>query len=249
MIALPMQKASTMHTITSSRSPYGSCSFNGRPHFKCLRTRIQFVVEGNRSLDCMRMNVPYVEPGALLIVVCAQSSREHTVAKKPKKLEDLFHETLKDIYFAENKILKTLPKMAKAAQSKELRAAFVQHERETKGQVKRLDRVFKIIGKPARGKTCAAINGITEEGSEIMKDFKGMPALDAGLLASAQAVEHYEISRYGTLSTWAEELGYDEAVDLLEATLQEEKNTDKTLTGIAKSVVNIEAEQDEAEEE
>jgi ferritin-like metal-binding protein YciE len=108
--------------------------------------------------------------------------------------------------------------------------------------------VFKIIGKPARGKTCAAINGITEEGSEIMKDFKGMPALDAGLLASAQAVEHYE-KRYGTLSTWAEELGYDEAVDLLEATLQEEKNTDKTLTCIAKSVVDIKAEQDEAEED
>ena len=108
--------------------------------------------------------------------------------------------------------------MAKAAQSKELRAAFVQHERETKGQVKRLDRVFKIIGKPARGKTCAAINGITEEGSEVMTDFKGMPALDAGLLAAAQAVEHYEISRYGTLATWAEELGYEEAVELLEAT-------------------------------
>jgi len=163
------------------------------------------------------------------------------VAKKPKKLEDLFHETLKDIYFAENKILKSLPKMAKAAQSKELRAAFVKHERETKGQVKRLDRVFKIIGKPARGKTCAAINGITEEGSEIIKDFKGMPALDAGLLAAAQAVEHYEISRY--VSTWAED-----AIDLLEATLQEEKNTDKTLTGIAKSVVNVEAEQDEIED-
>jgi ferritin-like metal-binding protein YciE len=175
------------------------------------------------------------------------STKEQPVAKKPKKLEDLFHETLKDIYFAENKILKTLPKMAKAAQSKELKAAFALHERETRGQVKRLDRVFKIIGKPARGKTCAAINGITEEGSEIMKDFKGMPALDAGLLAAAQAVEHYEISRYGTLSTWAEELGYAEAVDLLEATLQEEKNTDKTLTGIAKSVVNIEAEEDEQE--
>jgi ferritin-like metal-binding protein YciE len=175
-------------------------------------------------------------------------TKEQPVAKKPKKLEDLFHETLKDIYFAENKILKTLPKMAKAAQSKELKAAFALHERETRGQVKRLDRVFKIIGKPARGKTCAAINGITEEGSEIMKDFKGMPALDAGLLAAAQAVEHYEISRYGTLSTWAEEFGYGEAVDLLEATLQEEKNTDKTLTGIAKSVVNIEAEEDEEED-
>jgi ferritin-like metal-binding protein YciE len=170
------------------------------------------------------------------------------MAKKLKKLEELFHETLKDIYFAENKILKTLPKMAKAAQSPDLKAAFTQHERETRGQVKRLDRVFKIIGKPARGKTCVAINGITEEGSEVMKDFKGMPALDAGLLAAAQAVEHYEISRYGTLSTWAEELGYDEAVKLLKDTLTEEKNTDKILTGIAKSVVNVEAE-NEAEEE
>jgi ferritin-like metal-binding protein YciE len=166
------------------------------------------------------------------------------VARKPKKLEDLFHETLKDIYFAENKIVKTLPKMAKAAQSKELRAAFTQHERETRGQVKRLDRVFKIIGKPARGKTCAAINGISEECAEIMKDSKGMPALDAGLLAAAQAVEHYEISRYGTLSTWAQELGYEDAVELLEATLAEEKNTDKILTDVAKTVVNVEAEQD-----
>jgi ferritin-like metal-binding protein YciE len=166
------------------------------------------------------------------------------VARKPKKLEDLFHETLKDIYFAENKILKTLPKMAEAAQSKELRAAFTQHERETRQQVKRLDQVFKIIGKPARGKTCAAINGISEEGAEIMKDFKGMPALDAGLVAAAQAVEHYEISRYGTLSIWAQELGYQDAIELLEATLAEEKNTDKILTDVAKTVVNIEAEQD-----
>ncbi|MCP3406358.1 ferritin-like domain-containing protein [Bradyrhizobium sp. CCGB01] len=170
------------------------------------------------------------------------------MAKKPKKLEDLFHETLKDIYYAENKILKTLPKMAKAAQSQELRAAFTLHEKETRGQVKRLDRVFRIIGKPAKGKSCAAINGITEEGSEIMKDFKGAPALDAGLLAAAQAVEHYEISRYGTLSTWAEELGYDEAVTLLDATLAEEKNTDKTLTGIAKLVVNVKTESEDEEE-
>jgi ferritin-like metal-binding protein YciE len=191
--------------------------------------------------------------GLFLLGTCQHGKRfkditheETSMAKKPKKLEDLFHETLKDIYYAENKILKTLPKMAKAAHSKELRVAFTQHERETRGQVKRLDQVFKIIGKPPRGKTCAAINGITEEGSEIMKDFKGMPALDAGLLAAAQAVEHYEISRYGTLVTWAEELGYDDATQLLEETLEEEKNTDKTLTGIAKSVVNVEAEQDEA---
>jgi ferritin-like metal-binding protein YciE len=164
------------------------------------------------------------------------------MAKKPKFLEDLFHDTLKDIYYAENKILKTLPKMAKAAQSKELKAAFTKHERETRGQIKRLDSVFKIIGKPARGKTCAAINGITEEGAEIMKEYKGMPALDAGLLAAAQAVEHYEISRYGTLRTWAEELGLRDAARLLKETLKEEEMTDKALTVLAKDAVNVDAE-------
>ena len=166
------------------------------------------------------------------------------MAKKPKFLEDLFHDTLKDIYYAENKILKTLPKMAKAAQSKELKAAFTKHERETRGQIKRLDSVFKIIGKPARGKTCAAINGITEDGAEIMKEYKGMPALDAGLLAAAQAVEHYEISRYGTLRTWAEELGLRDAARLLKETLKEEEMTDKTLTVLAKDAVNLEAEEE-----
>lgn len=165
------------------------------------------------------------------------------MAKKPKLLSDLFHETLKDVYFAENKILKTLPKMAKAAQSKELKAAFTKHHKETQGQVKRLDAVFKILGKPARGKTCDAIMGITKEGAEIMKDFKGMPALDAGLLAAAQAVEHYEMSRYGTLRTWADELGMPDAAKLLTQTLDEERTTDKNLTALAKSVVNVEAEQ------
>jgi ferritin-like metal-binding protein YciE len=162
--------------------------------------------------------------------------------KPQKKLSDLFHETLKDIYFAENKIIKTLPKMAKAAQSRDLAAAFNKHLRETQGQVKRLDQVFRIIGKPARGKPCEAINGITDEGAEIMKDFKGMPALDAGLLAAAQAVEHYEISRYGTLRTWAEELGMPDAAKLLQATLDEEEATDQTLTKLATSVINLEAE-------
>jgi ferritin-like metal-binding protein YciE len=166
------------------------------------------------------------------------------MAKRPKLLADLFHDTLKDVYFAENKILKTLPKMAKAAHSKDLKAAFVKHERETRGQVKRLQEVFKILGKPARAKTCDAILGITDEGAEIMKDYKGMPALDAGLLAAAQAVEHYEMSRYGTLRTWARELGMPDAVELLEATLQEEKATDTALTTLAKSVVNTEAEAD-----
>jgi ferritin-like metal-binding protein YciE len=164
------------------------------------------------------------------------------VAKEPKVLSDLFHDTLKDVYFAENKILKTLPKMAKATQSKDLKAAFVKHEKETRGQVKRLEQVFKIFGKPARSKTCDAIMGITKEGAEIMTEYKGMPALDAGLLAVAQAVEHYEMSRYGTLQTWAEELGMPDAVALLEETLNEEKATDAALTMLAKSVINVEAE-------
>ena len=164
------------------------------------------------------------------------------MAKKPKLLADLFHETLKDVYFAENKILKALPKMAKAAQSKDLKAAFVKHEKETRGQVKRLEGVFKILGKRPMAKKCDAIMGITKEGDEIMSDFKGMPALDAGLLAAAQAVEHYEMSRYGTLKCWADELGMPDAVSLLDATLKEERATDSALTTLAKSVVNIEAE-------
>ena len=157
-------------------------------------------------------------------------------------LSDLFHDTLRDIYFAEKKILATLPKMAKAAQSPELKAAFEKHRGETQGQVTRLEEVFSIIGKKPQGKTCAAIVGITDEGAEIMEEYKGSPALDAGLLAAAQAVEHYEISRYGTMRTWAEELGLSKAVTLLEATLVEEKATDDALTGIATSVVNQQAE-------
>ncbi|MCG2671526.1 ferritin-like domain-containing protein [Bradyrhizobium sp. GCM10023182] len=160
----------------------------------------------------------------------------------PKMLSDLFLETLKDIYYAENKIIKTLPKMAKAAHSKDLAAAFNKHLRETQGQVKRLEQIFKMLNKPARGKPCEAINGITDEGAEIMKDFKNAPALDAGLLAAAQAVEHYEISRYGTLRTWAEELGMPEAARLLQDTLDEEEATDHTLTELATSVINLEAE-------
>jgi ferritin-like metal-binding protein YciE len=164
------------------------------------------------------------------------------VAKEPKKLDDLFHDTLKDIYFAEKKILTALPKMAKAAQSKDLKAAFEKHRGETQGQVERLEQVFELIGKKPQGKTCDAINGIIDEGAEIMKEYKGSPALDAGLLAAAQAVEHYEISRYGTMKTWAGELGLRDAVKLLDATLREEKNTDAALTQIAEAVVNQEAE-------
>jgi ferritin-like metal-binding protein YciE len=165
------------------------------------------------------------------------------MAKKQKTLDELFHETLKDIYYAEKKILTALPKMAKAAQSEELQAAFEKHEGETEGQVERLEKVFELIDQPAKGKTCDAINGMIDEGKEVMKEFRGSPALDAGLLAAAQAVEHYEISRYGTLKTWAKELGLDEAVNLLEETLQEEKKTDEALTELAESAVNQEAQQ------
>ena len=155
-----------------------------------------------------------------------------------KDLRELFHETLKDIYFAEKKILSALPKMAKAAQSKELKAAFEKHENETEEHVNRLERIFEEIDASPRGRTCDAIMGIIEEGQDVMKEVKGMPALAAGLLAAAQAVEHYEIARYGTLKTWAGELGMNRAVKLLEATLAEEKKTDETLTKLAKSEVN-----------
>jgi ferritin-like metal-binding protein YciE len=157
---------------------------------------------------------------------------------KEKKLEDLFEDTLKDIYYAENKILKALPKMAKAAQSSELKSAFTKHLKETQGHVARLEKVFKLIDQKARGKKCPAIEGIIEEGSEIAKEFKGTAALDAGLVSAAQAVEHYEIARYGTLKRWAEQMGLDDAVRLLGQTLEEEKTTDETLTEIADSSVN-----------
>ena len=158
-----------------------------------------------------------------------------------KTLDDLFLDTLKDIYFAEKQIVKTLPKMAKAAQSEELRAGFEQHLEETHGHVERLEQIFEILGKPARGKTCEAILGITEEGKSIIEDFKGTVALDAGLVSSAQAVEHYEIARYGTLKAWAEQLGYKDAVKLLDATLQEEIATDQKLSQVGISEANRKA--------
>ncbi|MBB4008644.1 YciE/YciF ferroxidase family protein [Allorhizobium taibaishanense] len=155
-----------------------------------------------------------------------------------KTLNDLFLDTLKDIYFAEKQILKALPKMARAAQSEEGKAAFLQHREETQGQIERLEQVFELIGKPARGKTCEAIQGILAEGEEIIEEFKGSPALDAGLISSAQAVEHYEIARYGTLKAWAQELGMKEAVALFDATLKEEVATDEKLTALGESSAN-----------
>jgi ferritin-like metal-binding protein YciE len=158
-----------------------------------------------------------------------------------KDLNELFLDTLKDIYYAEKQILKALPKMAKAATSDQLRAAFEKHHGETEDQVDRLEKIFELLGKPARGKKCDAIEGIIDEGKQIMEEYADTPALDAGLLAAAQSVEHYEISRYGTLKAWAAKLNMPQAIKLLEQTLEEEKKTDETLTKIAETAVNYEA--------
>lgn len=158
-----------------------------------------------------------------------------------KTLDTLFHDTLRDIYYAERKILSALPKMARGAQDPKLKEAFQLHREQTEVHVERLQQVFEIIGKNPRGKTCAAIEGILEEGEEILQEYKGTAALDAGLLAAAQAVEHYEITRYGTLLTWAKELGLKDAVTLLEQTLAEESETDELLTGLAETAVNAAA--------
>jgi ferritin-like metal-binding protein YciE len=163
-------------------------------------------------------------------------------AKKEKTLTDLFEDGLKDIYYAEKKILAALPKMAKATESEELAAAFEKHRSETEQQVERLEQVFQALDQQPKGKKCPGIEGILEEGKEILEEFKGTPALDAGLLAAAQAVEHYEITRYGTLIAWAEKLGLRDAVPLLQETLEEEKSTDKALTRLAETAVNQYAE-------
>jgi len=160
---------------------------------------------------------------------------------KEKTLNDLFLHTLKDVFYAEKQILKALPKMAKAASAPELKQAFETHREQTEGHVERLTEVFELIGKAPRGKTCDAILGIIEEGKSIMEDFKGTQALDAGLIAAAQAVEHYEMARYGTLRTWAQQLGMKDAVKLLEETLGEEEATDKKLTTMATAEANAKA--------
>jgi ferritin-like metal-binding protein YciE len=163
-------------------------------------------------------------------------------------LQDLFEDTLRDIYYAEKAILKALPKMAKKASSEDLAAAFREHLQQTEGQVERLEKIFKLIGKAARGKKCEAIEGLTKEADEIIKEAKSDTVRDAGMLAAAQAVEHYEIARYGTLKAWAEKLGMDEAAGLLDETLREEKETDEKLTELAESEINVEADEQEEEE-
>lgn len=158
-------------------------------------------------------------------------------------LQKLFLEELKDIYWAEKKLTKTLPKMAKAATNEELVTAIQNHLQETEQQVERLEKVFSLLDKNAQGKKCEAMEGIVKEGDEMIQDFGDSPALDAAIISAAQKAEHYEIASYGTLRTYAAQLGLDEVVELLDETLEEEKAADEKLTEIAESVVNIEAQE------
>ena len=158
-----------------------------------------------------------------------------------KTMDDLFRATLKDIYYAEKQILKALPLMAKKAKTSELIEALETHREETEGQLERLEQVFKMLEIPARGKKCAAIEGIIEEAKEHMEEIEDGQVLEAGMIASAQAVEHYEICRYGTMVSWAKELGHDDAVELLQLNLDEEKKTDELLSRIAESSLNQKA--------
>ncbi|TNC06669.1 ferritin-like domain-containing protein [Methylobacterium terricola] len=161
------------------------------------------------------------------------------MATKQKTLQDAFYETLKDVYYAERQSVRSLKKAAKSAQHEELRQAFETHAEESATQVERLQEIFEIIGKPARGKTCEAMQGLTSEMEEDLEDFGDGPAADAVLAGAAQALEHYEIARYGTLKTWASQLGHADAAKLLDQTLQEEKKTDALLTEIAERI-NVE---------
>ena len=156
-------------------------------------------------------------------------------------LRDLFDDTLKDVYFAENAILKALPKMAKAAHAKDLKAALSAHLEETKGQIKRLESIFGMLGVKPAGKECPAILGLIEEGEELISAKPEPAVLDAGVLGAAQAVEHYEMARYGTLRAWADQLGLGEVAKLLEQTLAEEKATDAKLSALALGGINTHA--------
>jgi ferritin-like metal-binding protein YciE len=170
------------------------------------------------------------------------------MAGKQKTLEDAFYETLKDVLYAEKQSVRALKKSAKNAESDELRQAFETHAEESANQVERLGQVFEILGKPARSKTCEAMQGLTSEMEEDLEDFGDSAAADAVLIASAQAIEHYEIARYGTLKTWAAKLGHEDAVKLLDATLQEEKKADELLSQLAERA-NAEGASGEGEED
>ncbi|SER98020.1 Ferritin-like metal-binding protein YciE [Tranquillimonas rosea] len=158
-----------------------------------------------------------------------------------KDLNALFTHFVRDIYYAERQILKTLPKMARKAQSPDLREAFEMHHEETEGQIERLEQVFELLDLKPRGVTCEAIDGILAEGKEIMEETDSPDARDAGMIAAAQAVEHYEITRYGTMISWARQLGLTDAAELLQSTLEQEYAADDKLSKLAEGALNKEA--------
>lgn len=160
---------------------------------------------------------------------------------KVDTLQRLFVEELRDLYSAENQLLKALPKMAKGASSDELKQALEDHLEQTEGQIERLEEIFEGLGESPKGKTCKAMKGLVEEGSEILEEEGDASVLDAGIIAAAQKVEHYEIASYGTVRTWAKLLGEDEAAELLQETLDEEGEADKLLNKLAMEIVNPEA--------
>lgn len=165
------------------------------------------------------------------------------MAMKISSLEDLYTDFLKDLYSAEKQLVRALPKMAESAQSSDLRQAFEDHLRQTEGHVERIERLFGNMAGSPGGKKCVAMEGLIEEGSELMKEDVAAEVLDAGLIAAAQKVEHYEIASYGTARAWAQQLGYDDAADVLQKTLDEESMANEKLTKIAESHVNMEAEE------
>jgi ferritin-like metal-binding protein YciE len=171
-----------------------------------------------------------------------QDTEEQDIETMDSELHELFLDELADILSAEQQLTKALLKMAEAAISEELTAAFETHLTETEYHIKRLEQVFTSLDEPVRSKECKAMKGLLEEGKEMMEEMKGSSALDAALIAAAQKVEHYEIASYGTVCAWATRMGHDEAVELLTATLEEEKATDDTLTEIAENSVNEVAE-------
>lgn len=162
-------------------------------------------------------------------------------------LHEMFIEELRDIYDAEQQLVKTLPKLAKAAEADELREAFTSHTDQTQGHIERLGKVFESLNERPKRKKCEGMTGILSEGQEILKKHKGSAGIDAGLIAAAQKVEHYEMASYGTLSTWADLMGHEEAADLLKQILGEEKETDAKLTRIAEDVANIEGQEEMVE--
>ena len=164
-------------------------------------------------------------------------------------LRKLYVDELKDLYSAENQMLKNMPRMMKAASSKELKRAFAQHEKMTQRQVKRLERVFRMLGERPGGKKCVGMEGLVNEAKELIQEKPEPEVLDAGLISKAQHIEHYEMAGYGTVRTYARTLGYDDQAALLQETLDEEQMTDKLLTGIAENGINVDALDPDGDEE